>query len=52
MKIIGRLTAGLLTVLGSSAQQAQRPANIVLTNDHMELTIQGTGGTLARLLLR
>jgi hypothetical protein len=52
MKIITRLAAGFLIVIAASAQPATRPPNIVLTNDRLELTIQGTGGTFSKLLLR
>ena len=52
MKTISRLTAGLLVVLAAAAQQASRPPNVMLSNDRLDLTIQGTGGTLVKLLLR
>src|SRR4029079_10347826 len=49
---IPRLAAGFAIVMAGFAQQAPRPPNLVLANDRLELTIQGTGGTLSRLLLR
>jgi hypothetical protein len=52
MKIITGSVTGLLIVMAASAQQASKPPNIVLTNDRLELTIQGTGGTFSKLLLR
>src|SRR5580765_2515116 len=52
MKMLARLTAGLLLVTAVPAQQPPRPPVIVLSNDRLELTIQGTGGTLAKLFLR
>jgi hypothetical protein len=52
MKITTRLAAAFLIVTAVSAQQATRPPNIVLANDRLELTIQGTGGTFSKLLLR
>jgi hypothetical protein len=52
MKIITRLAAAFLTVMAAFAQQASKPPNIVLTNDRLELTIQGAGGTFSKLLLR
>ena len=42
----------LAAVMAGSAQQASRPPNMVLANDRLELTIQGTGGTFSKLLLR
>ncbi len=50
--MISRITAGFLVVVAGSAQQASRPPDMVLTNDRLELTVQGTGGTLSKLLLR
>ena len=52
MKAMMSLTAGLLAVAACLAQQPSRPPNTVLSNDRMELTVQGAGGTLAKLLLR
>ena len=52
MKTTSLWIAGLLAVMAAPAQQPPRPPNIVLSNDRLELTIQGTGGTLAKLLLR
>src|SRR5437773_821933 len=52
MKSSLRLAAGFLIMMAGSAQQAPKPPNIVLTNDRLELTILGTGGTLSKLLLR
>ena len=52
MKMIKQLTAGLVLVIAVPAQQPSRPPNIVLSNDRLELTIQGTGGTFAKILLR
>lgn len=52
MKMITRLAASLVVVMASSAQQASRPPNMELTNDKLELTIQATGGTFSKLLLR
>ena len=52
MKMTIGSIAGFLTVIAASAQQASRPPSIVLANDRLELTIQGTGGTFSRLLLR
>jgi hypothetical protein len=52
MKTISRLTAGLLVVIAGAAQQTSRRPNMMLSNDRLELTIQGTGGTLAKLVLR
>ena len=45
-----RLGAVLLVATAGSAQPAS--PNLVLTNDRLELTILGTGGTLAKVLLR
>jgi hypothetical protein len=47
-----RLTAAFLVAMAGLAQPPSRPPNIVLSNDRLELTIQGTGGTLAKLLMR
>jgi len=52
MKLISWLAAGFLIATPVSAQPAPRPANIVLANDRLEVTILGTGGTLSKLLLR
>src|ERR1039457_1569529 len=52
MKMIPRLACGLMAVMAGSAQQTPRPPNMVLANDRLELTIQGTGGTFSKLLLR
>jgi hypothetical protein len=52
MKMMQRLGAVLLVAMFSSAQPALGPPNLVLTNDRLELTILGTGGTFAKLLLR
>src|SRR6516162_9470902 len=52
MKKITRLSVCLLAVMAGSAQQASRPPNMVLANNRLELTIQQTGGTFSRLLLR
>jgi hypothetical protein len=38
--------------MAGSAQQASRPPNLELANDRLELTIQATGGTFTKLLLR
>ena len=51
MKTTMRLTAVFLVAAAGSAQPS-RPPNMVLSNDRLELTIQGTGGTLAKLVLR
>jgi hypothetical protein len=51
-KTTTRLAACLLTVAAVSAQQASRPPDMVLANDRIELTIQATGGTFSKLLLR
>ena len=48
MKTTMRLTAVFLVAAAGSAQPS-RPPNMVLSNDRLELTIQGTGGTLAKL---
>ena len=47
-----RLTAAFLVAMAGLAQPPSRPPNIVLSNDRLELTIQGTGGTFSKLLLR
>jgi hypothetical protein len=52
MKMFARLAVGFLVVMAGSAQQASRPADMVLANDRLELTILGTGGTFSKLLLR
>jgi hypothetical protein len=52
MKMIRRIAACLLFVTEGSAQQALRPPAMVLANDRLELTIQGTGGTFTKLLPR
>jgi hypothetical protein len=52
MKTISLRIAGLLVALAAPAQQGSRPPNIILSNDRLELTIQGTGGTLAKLIMR
>ena len=52
MKMRMRLGAAFVIAIAVFAQQPPRPPNLVLTNDRLELTIQGTGGTLAKLLLR
>ncbi len=49
---IVRLAAGFLVVMACAAQQVSRPPDLVLTNDRLELTILGTGGTFSKLLLR
>ena len=50
------LAAGFLALLTGSAQQStqpsQPPPDLVLSNDRLELTIQPTGGTFLKLLLR
>ena len=50
--MISRFACGLAAVMAGSAQQAPQPPNMVLANDRLELTIQQTGGTLSKLLLR
>jgi len=52
MRFVRRLAAGFLMLVAGSAQQRPSPSNLVLSNDRLELTILGTGGTLSRLLLR
>jgi hypothetical protein len=52
MKTITRLAATFAVVMAGSAQQASRPPNLELANDRLELTIQATGGTFTKLLLR
>ncbi len=53
MKMIARPAACLLAaVMAGSAQQASRPPDMVLANNRLELTIQQTGGTFSKLLLR
>ena len=52
MKMIAPLAACVLAVVAGSAQQTPRPPNMVLANDRLELTIQQTGGTFSKLLLR
>ena len=52
MKSIARLATLFLLVTASAGQQAPRPADLVLANDRLELTIRGTGGTFSKLLLR
>lgn len=52
MKMISRVVGGLLFVTVGSAQQSSRPPAVVLANDRLELTIQRTGGTFSKLLLR
>jgi hypothetical protein len=51
-RMITLLAAGFLVAMASSAQQSSRPPNMLLTNDRLELTILGTGGTFSKLLLR
>jgi hypothetical protein len=51
-KIIPRLAACYLFVMAAASQQAPRPPTLVLANDRLELTIQGSGGTFSKLLLR
>ena len=50
--MMARFVCGLLIVMAVPGQQPPRPTDLVLTNDRLELTIQGTGGTFAKLLLR
>jgi hypothetical protein len=52
MKMNARLAAGFLAAVAAFAQQASRPPAMVLANDRLELTIQATGGTFTKLLLR
>src|ERR1035441_1093339 len=52
MRTIPRLACGLMAVMAGCAQQTSRPPNMVLANDRLELTIQQTGGTFSKLLLR
>jgi len=52
MKTLSRLVVGSLAMMAGLAQQASRPPNLILTNDKIELTIQATGGTFSKLLLR
>jgi hypothetical protein len=42
----------LLAMIATYAQQGARPPVMLLANDRLELTIAGTGSTLAKLLLR
>ncbi|MDR3700729.1 MAG: hypothetical protein P4L56_13880 [Candidatus Sulfopaludibacter sp.] len=50
--MIPRIAAVLLFVTAGATQQASRPPDMILTNDLLELTILGTGGTFSKLLLR
>jgi len=52
MKMMARVAACLLFAMEGLAQEATRPPALVLANDRLELTIQGTGGTFSKLLLR
>src|ERR1035437_7603984 len=52
MKMIAPLAACVLAVMAGSAQQTPRPPTLVLATDRLELTIQQTGGTFSKLLLR
>jgi hypothetical protein len=52
MKKITQLTAGVLVLTTGLAQPPSRPPSIVLSNDRLELTILGTGGTFAKLVMR
>jgi hypothetical protein len=52
MKMSTRLAAAFVLAIAGSAQQSQRPPDLVLANDRLELSVTATGGTLARLLLR
>ncbi len=52
MKMTFRLAGVSLLMVAGSAQQAPRPATVVLANDRLELSILGTGGTFSKLLLR
>jgi hypothetical protein len=50
--MMARVLCGLLAAMAASGQQPPRPPDMVLTNGRLELTIQGTGGILGKLLLR
>ena len=52
MRTIARLAGGFLAVMVGSAQPTSRPPGLTLANDRLELTIQQTGGTFSKLLLR
>jgi hypothetical protein len=52
MRTILRLACGLMALMAGFAQPVPRPPNMVLANDRLELTIQATGGTFSKLLLR
>ena len=52
MRTIPRLACGLMAVMAGSAQQTSRLPNMMLANDRLELTVQQTGGTFSKLLLR
>ena len=50
--MIARLAGGVLMFAAAGMAQQPRPPNLVLSNDRLELTMLGTGGTLSRLVLR
>lgn len=52
MKTLSLLAAGSVWMAAGLAQPTSRPPNVLLTNDKLELTIQATGGTFSKLLLR
>src|SRR5579863_1705698 len=52
MNMIPRVVVCLVFVIEGFAQQVPSPPAMVLANDRLELTIQGTGGTFSKLLLR
>jgi hypothetical protein len=47
-----RVASGFLFLTVGASQQASRPPNLVLSNDRLELTVLGIGGTFSKLLLR
>jgi hypothetical protein len=52
MYMLPRVVVCLVFVIEAFAQQVPPPPAMVLANDRLELTIQGTGGTFSKLLLR